>query len=232
MANRDIARVREHLSKLPPTDTISVVEQRAQYERAEKAFPIPPEIKVERVTAPVAPAEWLRPPAAEAGRVVLYLHGGGYVIGSPRSHRHLAAAIAGAAAASALVPDYRRAPEDPFPAAVEDAVACYRWLVDQGVSPGRIVIAGDSAGGGLTVATLVALRDAEVRLPAGAVCISPWTDLTFSGASYKTKAAVDPIVSRPGIDKMAHAYLGTTDPRSQSRPLGVSGAAGHRGIPG
>jgi len=228
MASHGIERVREHLAKLPPPDSLTFAEQRAQYERAEKAFPIPPEIKVERVTAPVAPAEWLRPPSAEAGRVVLYLHGGGYVIGSPRSHRHLAAAIAGAAGATALLLDYRRAPEDPFPAAVDDAVACYRWLLEQGASPERIVIAGDSAGGGLTVATMVALRGAGVRQPAGAVCISPWVDLTLSGESYRTKAGVDPIVARPGIERMATAYLGATDPRA---PLASPLFADLRGLP-
>jgi phosphinothricin tripeptide acetyl hydrolase len=228
MADRGIEVVRAHLAKLPPADSLTIAERRAQYERAEKVFPIPPEVKVERVTAPAAPAEWLRPPSAEAGRVVLYLHGGGYVIGSPRSHRHLAAAIAGAAGASALSLDYRRAPEDPFPAAVDDAVASYRWLLEQGIAPGRIVIAGDSAGGGLTVATLVALKDARVPLPAGGVCISPWVDLTFSGASYETKAAVDPIVRRPGIDEMARAYLGKTDPRT---PLASPVFADLRGLP-
>ncbi len=228
MADRGIEVVRAHLAKLPPADSLTIAERRAQYERAEKVFPIPPEVKVERVTAPVASAEWLRPPSAEAGRVVLYLHGGGYVIGSPRSHRHLAAAIAGAAGASALSLDYRRAPEDPFPAAVDDAAACYHWLLEQGIAPGRIVIAGDSAGGGLTVATLVALKDARVPLPAGGVCISPWVDLTFSGASYETKSAVDPIVRRPGIDEMARAYLGKTDPRT---PLASPVFADLRGLP-
>ncbi len=228
MADRGIEVVRAHLAKLPPADSLTIAERRAQYERAEKVFPIPPEVKVERVTAPVAPAEWLRPPSAEAGRVVLYLHGGGYVIGSPRSHRHLAAAIAGAAGASALSLDYRRAPEDPFPAAVDDAVACYRWLLEQGIAPGRIVIAGDSAGGGLTVATLVALKDTRVPLPAGGVCISPWVDLTFSGASYEAKAAADPVVRRPGIDEMARAYLGKTDPRT---PLASPVFADLRGLP-
>src|SRR5262245_4584532 len=133
MTNRGIEAVREHLKKLPPPDSLTLAERRAQYERAERVFPTPPEVKIERVTAPVAPAEWLRPPSAEAGRVLLYLHGGGYVIGSPRSHRHLAAAIASAAGASGLLLDYRRAPEDPFPAAVDDAVACYRWLARKSV---------------------------------------------------------------------------------------------------
>jgi len=214
MAERGIHVVREHLAKLPPSNTLTIAERRAQYERAEKVFPVPPDVKVERVSAPTAPAEWLLPPSATPGRVVLYLHGGGYVIGSPRSHRHLAAAIAGAAGARALLLDYRLAPEHPYPAAVDDAVAAYRWLLDQGIAPGGVVVAGDSAGGGLTVATLLALRDARTPLPAAGVCISPWVDLTCSGESYRTKAAADPIVQREGVDQMARAYLGSTPPRT------------------
>lgn len=228
MADRGIDVVRAHLAKLPPSDSLTVAERRAQYERAEKVFPTPLEVKVERVSAPVAPAEWLRPPGAVAGRVVLYLHGGGYVIGSPRSHRHLAAAIAAAGQASALLLDYRLAPEHPYPAAVDDATAAYRWLLEQGVAPGHVVIGGDSAGGGLTVATLLALRDARLPLPAGGICISPWVDLTFSGASYRTRAAVDPIVKRPGIDEMARAYLGAT---AAQTPLASPLFADLRGLP-
>ena len=228
MAERGIHIVREHLAKLPPSDSLTIAERRAQYERAEKVFPTPAEVKVERVTAPAVPAEWLRPPSAAPGRVVLYLHGGGYVIGSPRSHRHLAAAIAAAARSSALLLEYRCAPEAPFPAAVDDAVAAYRWLLDQGVSAGGIVIAGDSAGGGLTVAALLALRDARLPLPVAGVCISPWVDLTCSGASYATKAASDPIVKRAGVDEMARAYLGTADPRT---PLASPLFADLRGLP-
>jgi phosphinothricin tripeptide acetyl hydrolase len=228
MADRGIDVVRAHLAKLPPSDSLTTAERRAQYERAEKVFRTPSDVKVERVNAPVAPAEWLRPPSAEPGRVVLYLHGGGYVIGSPRSHRHLAAAIAGAAGASALLLDYRLAPEHPFPAAVEDATAAYRWLLDQAIAPERIVIAGDSAGGGLTVATLLALREARVPLPAGGVCISPWVDLTCSGASYGTKADADPIVGRSGVEEMARAYLGATPPRT---PLASPLFADLRGLP-
>ena len=228
MADRGIDVVRAHLAKLPPSDSLTTAERRAQYERAEKVFPTPPDVKVERVNVPAAPAEWLRPPSAVPGRVVLYLHGGGYVIGSPRSHRHLAAAIAGAAGASALLLDYRLAPEHPFPAAVEDATAAYRWLLDQAIAPEHIVIAGDSAGGGLTVATLLALREARVPLPAGGVCISPWVDLTCSGASYATKAAADPIVRRAGVEEMARAYLGATPPRT---PLASPLFADLRGLP-
>ncbi|HSE05011.1 MAG TPA: alpha/beta hydrolase [Methylomirabilota bacterium] len=228
MADRGIAAVRAHLAKLPPSDSLTTAERRAQYERAEKVFPTPPEIKVEHVSAPVAPAEWLRPPAAAAARVVLYLHGGGYVIGSPRSHRHLAAAVAAAAGASALLLDYRLAPEHPFPAAVEDATAAYRWLLDQAVAPGRIVIAGDSAGGGLTVATLLALREAGVPLPAAGVCISPWVDLTCSGATYASRAEADPIVRRASVEQMAQAYLGPTPART---PLASPLFADLRGLP-
>jgi phosphinothricin tripeptide acetyl hydrolase len=228
MADRGIDVVRAHLAKLPPSDALTTAERRAQYERAEKVFPTPPDVKVERVNVPAAPAEWLRPPSAVPGRVVLYLHGGGYVIGSPRSHRHLAAAIAGAAGASALLLDYRLAPEHPFPAAVEDATAAYRWLLDQATAPEHIVIAGDSAGGGLTVATLLALREARVPLPTGGVCISPWVDLTCSGASYRTMAAADPIVRRTGVEEMARAYLGATPPRT---PLASPLFADLRGLP-
>jgi phosphinothricin tripeptide acetyl hydrolase len=228
MADRGIDVVRAHLAKLPPSDSLTTAERRAQYERAEKVFPTPADVKVERVGAPVTPAEWLRPPSAEPGRVVLYLHGGGYVIGSPRSHRHLAAAIASAAGTSALLLDYRLAPEHPYPAAVDDATAAYRWLLDQAIAPERIVIAGDSAGGGLTVATLLALREARVPLPAGGVCISPWVDLTCGGASYATKADADPIVRRAGVEQMAQAYLGATPPRT---PLASPLFADLRGLP-
>ncbi len=161
---RGIAAVRAHLAKLPPQGSLTFEELRASYDRAERAFPTPPDVGIERVTAPEAPAEWLRPPGAGPA-VVLYLHGGGYVIGSPRSHRHLAAAIARAAGARALLLDYRRAPEHPFPAAIDDALAAYRWLLESaGVAPGAVVVAGDSAGGGLT---RVALVPADARRGAG-----------------------------------------------------------------
>jgi phosphinothricin tripeptide acetyl hydrolase len=211
---KGIAAVRAHLAKLPSPDSLTIAERRTQYERAERAFPVPADVKIEHVAAPAAPAEWLTPAGARDDAAVLYLHGGGYVIGSPRSHRHVAAAIGAAAWARVLVPDYRLAPEHPFPAAVEDAVAAYRWLLSRGISPARIVIAGDSAGGGLAVATLLALRDGGVPLPAAGVCISPWVDLTCSGASYTTRVDVDPIVRAAGVGEMAALYLAGTDPKT------------------
>lgn len=214
MGDRGIHAVRAHLAKLPPSSSLTIEQRRAQYERAERAFPTPPDVVIERQAAPARPAEWLRPPGTRADAAVLYLHGGGYTIGSPRSHRHLAAAIARAAGTSALLPDYRLAPEHPFPAALDDALAAYRWLLERGLAPERIVVAGDSAGGGLAVATLLALRDRGLPQPAAGVCISPWVDLTCSGATYATKAAVDPIVTREGVGAMAQAYVGAGDPKA------------------
>ena len=224
----DIAGVRAHLAKLPPTDTMTTAERRAQYEKAERFFPTPSDVKIEQVTAGTAAAEWLTPPGARADAAVLYLHGGGYVIGSPRSHRHLAAAIGRAANASVLLPDYRLAPEHPFPAAVDDSVAAYRWLLGRGIAPARIAIAGDSAGGGLTVATLLALRDAKVPLPGAGICISPWTDMTCSAPSYTSRAEADPIVKVAGVSDMAKAYLGGKDPKT---PLASPLFADLRGLP-
>jgi phosphinothricin tripeptide acetyl hydrolase len=228
MTDRGIDVVRAHLAKLPPSASMSIAERRAQYDRAERVFPTPPDVKIEAVTAPAQPAEWLRPPGARTDAAVLYLHGGGYVIGSPRSHRHLAAAIARAAGTTALLADYRLAPEHPFPAALDDAVAAYQWLLGRGLAPGRIVVAGDSAGGGLTVAALLALRDRGLPRPAGGVCISPWVDLTCSGATYATKAAVDPIVTRESVAMMAQAYAGAGDPKA---PLLSPLYADLRGLP-
>src|SRR5688572_8102028 len=213
MSDRGIQFVREHLAKLPPSSTLTLEQRRAQYERAERVFPTAADVVVERMNAPERPAEWLLPPGVRADGAVLYLHGGGYVIGSPRSHRHLAAAIARAARLPALLLDYRLAPEHPFPAALEDAVAAYEWILARGIAPARIVVAGDSAGGGLTMATLLALRERGLPRPAGGICISPWVDLTLSAASYATKAAVDPIVTLDSIALLTQAYIGTGDPK-------------------
>ena len=228
MTARGIRAVREHLAKLPPSSSLTLAERRAQYDRAERVFPTPADVTVELVQAPERAAEWLTPPAARGDAAVLYFHGGGYAIGSPRSHRHLAAAIAVAAGASALLLDYRLAPEHPYPAAVDDATAAYRWLLDQGIAPAHVVIAGDSAGGGLTVATMLALKEAGTPLPAGGVCISPWVDLTCGGESYKTRAEADPIVRRAGVEEMARAYVGATAPRT---PLASPLFADLRGLP-
>jgi acetyl esterase/lipase len=191
-------------------------------------FPVGADIKREAVDAGGVKAEWLSAPDADVGRAVLYLHGGGYVIGSINTHRSLAANLSRASKARVLVIDYRLAPEHPHPAAVDDSVAAYRWMLGQGLKPARIAVAGDSAGGGLTVATLVAIRDAKLTLPAAGACLSPWVDLEGIGESMTTKADVDPIVQKAGIEQMAAAYLGGKDPRT---PLAAPLYADLTGLP-
>lgn len=173
-----------------------------------------PDIQVENTDANGVKAERLTPPGADPKRVILYLHGGGYVIGSPNTHRSLAGELARAAGCVALVLDYRLAPENPYPAAVEDSVATYRWLLSNGHEPGNIVIAGDSAGGGLTVATLLALKARGLPMPAAGICISPWADMTVSGESVKSRAEMDPMTTEIGIKQMAAHYLNGADPRT------------------
>jgi acetyl esterase/lipase len=155
--------------------------------------------------------ERIVPQGAVAGRTILYLHGGGYTQGSPRSHRPMVARIAEAARAVAVAADYRLGPEHRFPGAVEDAVAVYRALLAAGIEPGQVVVAGDSAGGGLALATALSLKAERLPQPAGFFAISPWADLTQSGATYRTKADTDPMISKARLDEMALAYLGGLD---------------------
>lgn len=166
------------------------------------------------LTASGIPAEWIVPPGASLDRVVFYLHGGSYNIGSINSHRALAANIANAAQTRALIVDYRLAPEHPYPAALEDALAVYRWLLAGGAAPGQIVIAGDSSGGGLALATLVALRDAGEPLPAAAVCLSPLTDLAITGESWTTNVRADVVIEPEVLFTFVQWYLQDTDPRT------------------
>ena len=165
----------------------------------------------ERTTLGGVKCERVVPQGAIAGRILLYLHGGAYTAGSPRSHRPLVARLAEAAHAIAIAADYRLGPEHRFPAAVEDAVAVYRALLEGGTEPARLVVAGDSAGGGLALSLALALKAAGLPQPAGFFVISPWADLTQSGASYAAKAATDPMISKAGLDDNALAYLGGLD---------------------
>ena len=166
----------------------------------------PADVKQEPIRAAGVPAFWFTPAKARAKSAILYLHGGGYVMGSVATHRSLIGRIARASGVRCLALDYRLAPEHPFPAGIEDACAAYRWLIAQGIPASGIVIAGDSAGGGLTLACLVALRDAGDRLPAAAICLSPLADLEQTGDSSKG-AIDDPMVSRDGTEVMVEAYL-------------------------
>ena len=180
---------------------------------------LPVGVTKESVQVAKVEAEWVVPTKIIAKTAVLYLHGGGYTLCSPATHRGLTGAMALACKSRLLVPNYRLAPEYPFPAALEDALAAYRWLLAQGYAPQHIAIGGDSAGGGLTLATAICLRDSSEPLPAALFLLSPWTDLTFSGESHHTRQAVDPIFG--GVDEsmgpgFVPAYLGQEDP---SNPL-------------
>jgi epsilon-lactone hydrolase len=145
-------------------------------------------------------------------RTVVYFHGGGYLWMTPTTHLPVLVAISRATGARVVGVHYRRAPEYPFPVAIDDAVTAYRWLLDQGNAPETIAFVGDSAGGGLVLAALVALRDQGIELPAAAVCFSPWTDLAVTGPS--ADSADDPVVSGAALRMMARAYLGGSDPTS------------------
>ena len=210
--NPEIAAILAMLAESPMGP--SLVEMREAYNAFGALFPTPSDVTLRPEQVRGVAAEWTSTPDASRERVVLYLHGGGYAIGSIVSHRHLAAQLGRTARTQTLAVDYRLAPEHPFPAAVDDALAGYRFLLEGGFAPSCIAIAGDSAGAGLTVATLVAAREAGLPQPACGVCISPWVDLEASGASMTTKAAEDPMVQREPLLQMAATYLGGSDARS------------------
>jgi acetyl esterase/lipase len=173
----------------------------------------PEGVRYEDVDAGGVPAEWIVPEGADESRVLQYVHGGGYVLCSMRTHSRMVGHIAKAVGCRALNVDYRLAPEHPHPAAVTDSVTAYRWLLDQGLDPAHLAISGDSAGGGLAVATLVKLRDDGLPLPAAAVPISPWVDLEGTGESMRTRADVDLLVEEVGLKAMADMFLAGGDPR-------------------
>lgn len=181
----------------------------------------------EKVTANGVPGEKFAFVGAEDDRVVYYLHGGGYVLGSIDSHRMLIGRIAQAAKANVFAVEYRLAPENPYPAQLEDAIAGYRYLLEQGVKPEKIVIAGDSAGGGLTMSTLLKLREDESPMPAGAALISPWTDITASGGSVRTHIKYD-YINKASLKSCADMFAPGEDPKN---PLISPLFADHRGLP-
>jgi len=201
----------------------------AKFERAGKSIPelrsitesfikkqkIPKGTEIRPVLVNDIAAEWVCAPGAQTNNAILYLHGGGFVMGSPATHRELAARVSASTKAGILVLDYRLAPEHPFPAAMQDAISAYRWLLDNGYSEKHLAIGGDSAGGGLTLQTLIAIRDEGRPLPAAALFLSPATDwVRFDGESYKTRAHIDPWITEEMCRFIASHYVGNNDPET------------------
>lgn len=203
------------LLKGRPGADASLAERRRRATLVARLVPRPPsEIQRVAVEAGGVAAEWVQSPASHLARHILYLHGGGYVIGSPSLYRHFTWRLAESAGARLLAVDYRLAPEHPFPAALDDAVAAYRWLLAGGADPRQIAVIGDSAGGGLAFATLLRCRDeGRLPLPAAVVALSPWTDLALTGQSLRHNAAADPFLDAEGIPPVAACYLAGADPR-------------------
>lgn len=209
-----VVTMRAQRGMAPPDLTLE--QRRQEMEDMQAQIPTPEDISHKDVDMNGIPGRWIKAPGVRDDAVVLYFHGGGYVMGSLNTHQEVMSRISRACGASVLGVDYRLAPEAIFPAAVEDAVASFDWLIGQGISPGKVVFGGDSAGGGLTYATLVSLRDSGRPLPAGAFSFSPWTDLTSSGDSMKTRAEADPMIEEALISSIAPLYYGEQDP---SAPL-------------
>ncbi len=206
----------------PPTKV------RADFSAMVGAAPVAPDIQFESLVLGGVPALQSLTPGARSDQTLLYLHGGAFVIGSAQDYCCISAELGRAAGVRAVSIDYRLAPEHPFPAAVDDAVAAYRALLSAGHAPSQIVIAGDSAGGGLTVSMLLAARDAGLPLPAAALLLSPWVDLTCQAGSMTTKAAADPVLNRPDLLSMAALYL---QGQSATAPLASPLQADLRGLP-
>ncbi len=228
MSSEQLAALKTLLRERGKPENPTVPEMRARIAEVGERFPAPAEAEVTPVTVAGRHAEWVAAPGCLADRAVLYLHGGGYVIGSCDSHRNLAYNIAAASKAKVLLLDYRLAPESPFPAAVDDAVAACCWLLDEGYAPGRLAIGGDSAGGGLTVAALVALRYRGQPLPAAGLCLSPWVDMEGIGASMTAKEDEDPMLDHEALLWFSGRYLAGADPRA---PLAAPIYADLAGLP-
>jgi epsilon-lactone hydrolase len=228
-AERPIDAIRTMLLSLlgGPDASIAFRREQSALFAADQPAP-PPDVRIEATALAGVPAERITVAGEIASKVFLHLHGGGYVLGDPSGSRGFTTALARAARLEVISVDYRLAPEHPFPAAVEDAVAAYSALLERGVAPARIAIGGESAGGGLVIAALVAMRDSGLPMPACAVALSPWTDLTCSSPSYLTRAGSDPLLTRNVLLDMAAEYLAG---QSASAPLASPLTADLKGLP-
>jgi len=215
MAQSEIDAIRALLTSKPRP--VGWPERRRRLDDVGSVWPVADDVKLATVDVSGMPGEWSIAPGSDPSRVLMFFHGGGYCSGSIVSHRRLVTEAGRAAGAQTLAVAYRLAPEDPFPAAYDDALTAWRFLRDQGIPAARIAIGGDSAGAGLAVALIGRLRDAHEELPGCAWLISPWTDLTMSGSTLTSKDTVDPLIHKEYLNELAEAYLlaGTNrkDPR-------------------
>lgn len=211
MRNRHLFRGRLRREVIDFNTSVTAMRQEADKFTDSRLFKMPPGVEVSPVSLDGLAGSWILPAQATKDKAILYFHGGGYVMGSIKMHQSIVAKFVLGSSVPALLFDYRLAPEHPFPAALEDALTAYRWLLVQDVAPARIVFAGDSAGGGLVLATLLAARDRGLPLPAAAVALSPWTDLKCTGESYQTKTNV--CVAPKGMCTVfSQYYVGDHDP--------------------
>ncbi len=225
--SKPIDRIREMLAGFVTPD-MPFMERRAQAAKFAQAFTMPEGVSVEADTVGGVPVEWVIPHEASGAPILLHLHGGGYVLGDPASSRPLTTALALKSGARVVSVDYRLAPEHPFPAAVDDAVAVYRALLVQGRQAKAIAVGGESAGGGLAIAMLLAAREKGLELPACAFAISPWTDLSCAARTFDTCAKLDPMLARRVLKEMADAYLAGA---SAWKPLASPLLGDLRGLP-
>ena len=205
MAETEIDAIRKLLSSKPRP--VGWAERRARLDEVGSLWPVADDVKCESVDCDSVRGEWSLAPGSDPSRVLLFFHGGGYCSGSILSHRRMVTEAGRAARIRTLAIDYRRAPEHPYPAAHDDAMAAWRFLRSQGIAADSIAVGGDSAGGNLTLSLIHRLRAAGEGLPACVWLVSPWTDLTMSGATLETKDAIDPIIHKTYLDELAEAYV-------------------------
>jgi acetyl esterase/lipase len=204
MAESEIDAIRKLLTSKPRP--VGWSERRERLDEVGSVWPVASDIRCESVDCDGVAGEWSIAPGSDASKVLLFFHGGGYCSGSIKSHRRMVTEAGRAMGVRTLAIDYRRAPEHPFPAQHEDALTAWRFLRRQGIAAGQIVVGGDSAGGNLSLSLVYHLRAAREQLPGCTWLVSPWTDLTMSGATLATKDVVDPLIHKAYLEELADAY--------------------------
>jgi monoterpene epsilon-lactone hydrolase len=208
---------------------MTIAQNRARSAQSARFMPrVSQGVQIEKLGIQGIPAVWISPLGAAQDRIILHLHGGGYVTGGIDSHQMMCTLMAQTLKIKVVLPEYRLAPEHPFPAALDDALTVFRWLLAQGHQPGNIIVSGDSAGGGLALALVLSLRDAGEPLPGAVVCMSPWTDLTLKGQSYITNAKAEVVLQEETLREWAACYFGQEKPEN---PLVSPAYADWHGFP-